>query len=390
MYRVAAIANVQSIVRRIWPWMVAIAIFVVAVEVGARVMLARSRDNALRLTAQSFDQRASGRPYRFVPTPYVNYRPTPNFVETTAIGATTHNEYGFRGRAWNSTKEEDTLRVVCLGGSTTYDTGVADDRDTYAAQLESNLNIALKDPDNVDAARSGWLQAEVLNLGVGGYTSAEVLVTLHFYALPLKPDIVLIESAINDVAPRFMDEFDYGYAHFRKVWSNDADGIVERLAEHSRFVLWAGFQLGIIQPPTLESRTRYPLPSFDIASRNFAVNGADAFRRNIEAAVVLIQSAGAKPWLLTQSYLDVPSPLGSDSDEAKMEALYKQGQAQHNEILRAIAKVRLVDLIDLGKELPPKSANYVDPIHMTREGNAVRADLIAKQLLMSLPARKRS
>ena len=57
-------------------------------------------------------------------------------------------------------KQDDTYRIVVLGGSTTYTIEVDDDDSTFTKLLENELN---KQIDN--------LKVEVINAGVGGYTT---------------------------------------------------------------------------------------------------------------------------------------------------------------------------------------------------------------------------
>jgi lysophospholipase L1-like esterase len=239
-----------------------------------------------------------------MPAPYVNYRLQPDYLKVEhGRDFTIHNARGFREPFPIGEKKSGMLRIVCLGGSTTYGSGVKDNGQTYPAQLNRIFSH--------DAAFriEGYRQCEVLNLGVGGYTSAEVLPHLHFFALPLKPDMVLIQCAINDVAPRLYDRFDFSYEHFRKPMEPLQPGWLARQCYRSRLVILSGWLLGRFKPLTLQARTQLPLPSADRREENFRRNGPKAYRRNLEASITLARAAGCRVWLLTQAYFEPPIPF---------------------------------------------------------------------------------
>ena len=85
------------------------------------------------------------------------------------------------------------MRIAILGGSTTYDTGVRDDAETFPARLQELLNAGATAPPY-----------RVINAGVPGYTSWESLIHLQLRILELEPDIVIVHHATNDVYARLV------------------------------------------------------------------------------------------------------------------------------------------------------------------------------------------
>jgi len=67
---------------------------------------------------------------RYIPHHYLNYRLNPEYEG--------HNSLGFRGEEIG---EKLGLRIVTLGGSTTYATGVKDYRDSYSYLLGKKLGV---------------------------------------------------------------------------------------------------------------------------------------------------------------------------------------------------------------------------------------------------------
>jgi lysophospholipase L1-like esterase len=346
------------------------------VELAARFLVMQSREPAIRLIVRDYARRGDAAPARFEGAPYVNYRLTPGFVQDLGPGQVTrHNAQGFRATADFPSKQGDVLRIVCVGASTTYGVGVRDNSETFPAQLERELEQPLP---------SGWNGIEVFNLGVGGYTSAEVLALLHFHALPLEPDVVLIHSAINDVAPRFYAHFECDYTHFRTVWQDPQPGRAARLAYRSHFVLWAGWKLKLLEPLTLQSRTQRALPPAEQALVHLQNNGTECFRRNIEGAITLAEAAGARVWLVTQAYFEHEQFRQPSAEARLLEEGYRQGLAEHNEVLREVARARGVGLIDVDRGTPRQLELFADPIHMTAAGNRFKGRYIAEHLVRDL------
>jgi lysophospholipase L1-like esterase len=96
------------------------------------------------------------------------------------------NRLGYRTHEFEEHKPEGTVRVLCIGGSTTV-AGRAND-ETYPALLEAML-------------RRRWpgLPLEVLNLGVSGVGSALWLEWLD-KLMAFDPDVIVHYEAINDIA----------------------------------------------------------------------------------------------------------------------------------------------------------------------------------------------
>lgn len=96
------------------------------------------------------------------------------------------NSLGYRTREFSPTKPAGTVRVLCIGGSTTV-AGRTND-ETYPALLEAKLRLRYPDTS-----------IEVLDLGVSGTTTERWLSWLD-KVLAFDPDVVVQYEAINDIA----------------------------------------------------------------------------------------------------------------------------------------------------------------------------------------------
>jgi hypothetical protein len=107
-------------------------------------------------------------------------------------------------------RQDVDLRVLVLGGSTTFGAGVAREEDTWVKLLEDHLR-----------ARLGP-RTDVINGGVSGYNIVENM--LHYLLLlqKLEPDLVVLVTGVNDVDPRLIGELRPDYSNSRMVWNHEA------------------------------------------------------------------------------------------------------------------------------------------------------------------------
>lgn len=98
------------------------------------------------------------------------------------------NSLGFRGPEVTEQKQPDVLRIVCLGGSTTFDIGSVGRARPWPEVLQGRLRRDLRTQS-----------LEVLNLGLPGATSLDSLVDLQIRGIKLDPDVVIVYQAHNDL-----------------------------------------------------------------------------------------------------------------------------------------------------------------------------------------------
>ncbi len=96
------------------------------------------------------------------------------------------NSLGFRGKETTVGKPANTVRIIGIGDSFTFGSGVRNS-DTFLSTLEADLS------DSVNGKN-----IEVLNLGVGGYNTAHELSLLYHMGLKYQPDIVVLCYFLND------------------------------------------------------------------------------------------------------------------------------------------------------------------------------------------------
>lgn len=265
------------------------------------------------------------------------------------------NSQGFRGKEFFVEKPRDVYRIVCMGGSTTFGLGEADETMTYPAQLETDLNRMLP----------GKRHFEVINAGTPGWSSAESLINLHFRVLELSPDMVIVYEGINDTfAMRKPEEGKSDNSNFRKIVNYKMPNAF------TRFWLRASAACRLLYYWTTDDI------AFDINSlavkpspRGFSeieqLNKATGkyFKRNIETIVAIAKAHHVKPVLVTMGHGPWHPSLGLTC-----------------RLVRDVAASENVPLVDFERFSRPGYFD-IDNVHLLRAGNAALAQTIAETLI---------
>lgn len=96
------------------------------------------------------------------------------------------NNEGFRDRDYTLATSENTIRIIGLGDSFTYGSGIKDVNNVYLKKLEKLLN------------EKKSANHEVLNFAKPGINTEEEIKILKKYALKYKPNIIILGYVLND------------------------------------------------------------------------------------------------------------------------------------------------------------------------------------------------
>ncbi|MBL4587003.1 MAG: SGNH/GDSL hydrolase family protein [Flavobacteriales bacterium] len=108
-----------------------------------------------------------------------------------------HNSLGCRGAKFGKKKTNGKIRVVAMGGSTTYGVGV-NNEETWPFHLSEYLGA----------------EYEVVNLGVPGYSSVENLIQTALHLSDLQPDIAIYYIGLNDLRNVNVKDLKADYSDF--------------------------------------------------------------------------------------------------------------------------------------------------------------------------------
>lgn len=343
------------------------------VLLGDRAMLRPGGPGPL---ARAFGMRT----LRYLPHPYMLYAPNPAW--RSADGLSRHNSLGFRGAEISPRKHEGTVRVVCMGESSTYGSFIDDDSLTYPARLEVHLRAAYP-----------GRPIEVVNAAAQGFTTAENVLRALFDVVPLRPDLVVYYYTHNDVHPRRYPKLSRDYREYSRSWFEPHSGGRIRGAFNRVRALALG-DIGALVRRTETHGGKLP-------SRNIAANPPIAFEGNLRAIDAILRAAGVRTMYVNPPYreLALNDQFGPGEADPEKVNLAFRAVWEHRRIVETLAREVAAGLCDLAGIIPYPdrhddfpTLHHLDPAHFSATGADEAARIIAKAivdqaLLPSTPVR---
>jgi lysophospholipase L1-like esterase len=288
------------------------------------------------------------------------YELNPGYVSED--GLTRHNPYGFRGPAFEPAKPPGRWRIVCIGESTTYCTGIADDAATYPARLEAHLRRLLPEVD-----------LEVLNAGVGGYTSAENILNFVFKVQPVNPDLMIYYFTHNDVHPRRFPRLSRDYREYSRSWYEP----------RRRGWRWRPFKTD----RSIGDRVRR-YDEYEGQRQAFHVldNPPAIFRDNMTALTILARGFGIRQLLINPPYRDLDRDYTQEQD---FNLVYR-AVCEHRQVIEEIGRRFDIPVLDLWQKMPypPYRAGepwhsdlHLDSVHVNERGADLMGRLVAEAIV---------
>ena len=300
-------------------------------------------------------------------------KPSTDYRDSDTAGHV--NALGLRGPERTVEKAPGTLRVLCVGGSTTFGAGIVGDENTWPARLEEQLSRLR--PDR---------RFEVWNAGVPGYTTAENVIYLSLRLIDFHPDVVVLYEGYNDFKPNRHPGFRGDYAH----WRNRAVVPQRPLLDNLRLYTKLRSLIRRLRPKgdaeVTDPGTGLKLQRFDSVDEE----GIGIFKRNLETMIAVTRSAGALPVLATYAHPCTEANLQArpgqfDYLREFLPGLTFSGVMQafdrHNEAIREVSRAREVILADAALNLPPDPDLFVDHVHFNARGAGLFAAVVAPAVI---------
>jgi lysophospholipase L1-like esterase len=306
------------------------------------------------------------------------------------------NDQGFRGaKAVSPQKQENSLRIACMGDSCTLGWEVGDDK-TFCHQLGEALR------------KYSSQEIETINAGVPGYTTFQGLHQLTTRILPLDPDIVILSYNWNDhtYAIHLHETFQvlmhkkfYGLPDKNlpgKTFYSQAHTLIAELRTYQLvdYLIW---KVGP-EPKKMEEKQNSELP--DLNKVPVRVSPED-YRANLKRMVQVARDHNAIPVLMTQpsqpmrsnhAFLELSKNLdfkpASDEDwdrfARSIRNRFENKQSEYNNAIREVAaanNVALVDMVPLFESDPDSDALLLDPVHPSPKGHKFIAEELKKTIV---------
>jgi len=303
----------------------------------------------------------------YQPHTYIGYTLRPGARDESYFdGYLAINSAGYRGP--ELMRGKDRVRIVCLGGSTTFSIRVGNDT-TYPRLLEQKLRETY-----------GSDEIEVVNAGVGAYTSAESLANLAFRVLGLQPDVLIVYHAVNDVHPRVTPGFQADHSHYRKAMESRDDWLtaLQRFSGFARVLNRSRMKSMHVRHMTTHVKFEDIPPDDQLA--NFRRTDSSAFERNIESMIALAKARNVDVVLSTFTY---SKENLRDTEFLSYEA-YSEGIAQHDDVMKRLASRHGLPLVDVAARFPDERTElYSGSVHLVSAGTEIKAQIFHDELVAS-------
>ena len=333
-------------------------------KIGRRILLGRENTQLVRV------QNTIGQPYLL-------YICAPNYAHP--LNGPQHNADGYRGKAVPLERRPGVLRVLCMGGSTTYGWAVPAPGQAYPAVLEDLLRTKLP---------AGYTDVEVINGGLPYGTSAEMFTHYHFKYHYYRPDLVVINEGGNDAQGYTLPYYHPDNSNWRQPLIN-----LRPLPKRARWLAKSRFMcyviLNIFYVDQLTGGEFYvrdgqipPAPWFKPHGRlldDSVVIPFDqlSFAHNVETLIQELLFDGAKVLL-------VPFRAAPGIYEAIGKGGYELGQIlRHEQIFKDFAQKYKTGFAPFPAEVITFS-NWVDHCHLNPAGERQKAEHIVPYVLSLL------
>lgn len=305
---------------------------------------------------------------RYAPHPYFNFVSYPGFLFKS--GFKPHNRLGLRGPlCCTEPKPADLVRLVAVGGSTTYGAYFGNEKNVWPALLEKQL-----------LQKFGKGRIEVVNAGTPNYTTYELLGLLAMRVSEFSPNVVLIHTGVTDAfTVGFPDEGGPDNTFFRRAYQphEPIPNWLKPWMKRSYFVRLIGMRLALADGfliGDVAEHIQYAPPSDDQVKKYAKQYSGKYFRRNLKMLAALCQSMEAMP-----VFVNEPLNPAKESGQTVYASEVAKVVIRHNEIMKEVAQEKGILYVDVFSQMrDPKL--FLDAVHMNQSGMALKTRLIADQI----------
>lgn len=290
------------------------------------------------------------------------------------------NSMGFRGPEIEQEKPAGRIRIAFLGASTTFCAEASGNAAVWPHLV--TLGLQQRYPER---------SFDYVNAGVPGYTLRSILAGLRLRVAPLRPDVIVIYEATNDMSAELRE-----LARAQGLYAQARVENPSALAQYS--VLWSLVEKNWqIRRSQSEARTRQGRLEFD------PVRIGGAFRRDLLELVGEAQRAAPLVVVATFTYQLRSDQTSERQLDAAASALYYmpfmspagliRGYERYNEIIRDVARETGALLVADELAIPGDPVHFADSVHLTDAGNRAMAERVVRVLAsggldrLGLPAR---
>ena len=288
--------------------------------------------------------------------------PEPN----SKTGGISISKRGFRNADVEDPKPDGRIRIAFLGASTTFCAEATSNETTWPHVLVKQLEKS-----------GGEKTFDYINAGVPGYTTEQSVPNLEGRVAPLKPDVVLIYHATNDLSADSREQ-----AQNQGVYQGKAEN-PSWLAEYSVtwYLIEKNLQVAKRQKMAQESKGRL---KFDVDAAAAVFKGrltklVAAAKKNAKVVGLVTFSPKVRREMDEKARLAASNTSLFYMPYMTVDALI-DGFERYNQVIREVAQEQGVLLIDGEFEVPGDDTHFNDSVHLTDAGCEKMAARVAQRL----------
>jgi lysophospholipase L1-like esterase len=257
------------------------------------------------------------------------------------------------------------IRINCFGASTTGNY-LESENVIYSYPLELERTLRQK---------FFGLNIEVNNCGVGGRTTAEILIDFLLSAIDTSPDIIVLYHAYNDLQPSLTPGFSSDYSHAKR-------NLGETYHLYHRYSKIPALPLSLYNMfvnKLFLSNVIYSLLqaiSKGEVDLNLDFQGLATYERNIEHLINICKTNNIYVVCSTFCYY-----LYDDVKDSVRHLKYYSGVIEENAVMTDLCHKHDIPLIDNFNLIPREEKYFMDTIHFTPEGMTLVAENISKPII---------
>lgn len=283
------------------------------------------------------------------------------------------NNLGHFGDDFRAERDPETIRIACLGASTTANNISDGEKDyTYPSLLSEMLSGRL---DQLEK------KVEVLNCGIGGWVSADILINFCLNIVHLRPDYIILYHGYNDLQLGLQPGFCTDYSHGRRNLA-EVLHLIKRAYYLPKIPFLTFYEFlkdrylgtGNIRNDVLAMIT-INQPNYDSPFL-----GLDAEQENIRSLLAICRHHNIR--VVLSSFC-----MFQHNDSAEQKKL-KDGVRLQNAGTRRLANEFDAIFVDQAELMPENLSFFVDALHFTPEGMRLLAHNFAHAIYDDIARRQ--
>ena len=292
------------------------------------------------------------------------------------------NEHGFRYGGAKNVKTS--YKIMCVGGSTTFNDAATDSLSTYPAQLEKFLQ------------KEGY-DITVINAGVSYHTSLDVLMRFITLGSFSDIDMLLIHTGGNDTGP-LNSPFAYrpDYTHWRDIANYNPDKVFKHLWYDFPFSTFRLFLILYFDPGNVYMTSHQTTRIFDemISDTKITRSRTKGLENYFSSIISICKGKEIVPVtiLFNRDYSrDITWGNEYWSIDQQKIAHKKDSisTSLHNAIMDSISRQNDIKVIEFNKFIPSSENFWSDVVHLNNDGLREKAKFIGEFLVSNFDLPKK-